>query len=190
MGYSFQLATRVLLYASSHRQDNTYHSLCYTSRGALAGTRNSSMCPLHEGSIRRPMAPWANALTAELHLALTSHLKFTLKRQRGGTPTKPVCNHLAPCHHYSIYNLGKHRQEYCDNSNVCKYLPISSSHSLQYTGANIHHSVQIWETLCAIFTLNTVSQASSCNKSPTGTSREVPYTMICCLFNDAGNAYF
>ena len=34
------------LYASSHRQDNTYHDLCYTSRGALAGTRNSSMGPI------------------------------------------------------------------------------------------------------------------------------------------------
>ena len=41
MGYSFLLAARVLLYASSHRQDNTYHGLSYTSRGALAGTRNS-----------------------------------------------------------------------------------------------------------------------------------------------------
>ena len=39
MGYSFQLAARVLLYASSHRLVSTYHSLCYTSRGA----RNSSM---------------------------------------------------------------------------------------------------------------------------------------------------
>ena len=29
----------------SHRQDSTYHGLCYTSRGALAGTRNSSMGP-------------------------------------------------------------------------------------------------------------------------------------------------
>ena len=28
MGYSFRLATRVLLYASSHRQDNTYNGLC------------------------------------------------------------------------------------------------------------------------------------------------------------------
>ena len=37
---------------------NTYHGFCYTSRGALAGTRNSSMGP-----------PWANALTTELHLA-------------------------------------------------------------------------------------------------------------------------
>ena len=25
------------LYAPSHRQDNTYHNLCYTSRGTLAG---------------------------------------------------------------------------------------------------------------------------------------------------------
>ena len=37
MGYSFRLAGRVLLY--------TYHCLCYTSRGALAGTKNSSMGP-------------------------------------------------------------------------------------------------------------------------------------------------
>ena len=62
IGYSFRLTTRVILYAPSHRQDNTYHGLCYTSRGALAGTRNSSMGPPHEGSIRRPIAPSANAL--------------------------------------------------------------------------------------------------------------------------------
>ena len=45
MGYSFRLAARVLLYASFHRQDNTYHNLCDTSRGALAETRNSLMGP-------------------------------------------------------------------------------------------------------------------------------------------------
>ena len=39
IGYSYRLAARVLLYAPSHRQDNTYHGLCYTSRGALVGTR-------------------------------------------------------------------------------------------------------------------------------------------------------
>ena len=37
--------THIYIYAPSHRQDNTYHGLCYTSRGALAGTRNSSMGP-------------------------------------------------------------------------------------------------------------------------------------------------
>ena len=31
-----RLTARVLLYAPSYRQDNTYHGLCYTSRGALA----------------------------------------------------------------------------------------------------------------------------------------------------------
>ena len=38
MGCSFRLAARVLLYAPSHRQDSTYHGICYTSHGALAGT--------------------------------------------------------------------------------------------------------------------------------------------------------
>ena len=57
IGYSYRLTAMVLLYAPSHRQDSTYHSLCYTSRGALAGTRNGSMGPPHEGSIRRPTAP-------------------------------------------------------------------------------------------------------------------------------------
>ena len=58
MGYSFQLAGGVLLYAS-HKQDNTYDSLCYTSCGALAGMRNSSM-----GLIRQPIA-----FTTDLHFA-------------------------------------------------------------------------------------------------------------------------
>ena len=52
MGYSFQLAARVDSYASSHRQDNTYHDLCYTSRAALARTRNSLMKDL---SIKRQL---------------------------------------------------------------------------------------------------------------------------------------
>ena len=69
IGYSYRLTARVLLYAPSHRQDSTYHSLCYTSHGALAGMRNSSMGPPHEGSIWRPIAQWGNALTIELYLA-------------------------------------------------------------------------------------------------------------------------
>ena len=50
IGYSYRLTARVVLYAPSHRQDNTYHGLCYTSRGALAGTRNSSMVFFLEGN--------------------------------------------------------------------------------------------------------------------------------------------
>ena len=33
-----------------HRQDSTYHGLWYTSRGALAGTRNSPMGPMKDRS--------------------------------------------------------------------------------------------------------------------------------------------
>ena len=55
IGYSYRLTARVLLYAPSHIQDNTYHGLCYTSRGALAGMRNSSMGPQN---VTIPHAVW------------------------------------------------------------------------------------------------------------------------------------
>ena len=38
-GLNFPISSKVFLYAPSHRQD----SLCYTSRGALAGTTNSDI---------------------------------------------------------------------------------------------------------------------------------------------------
>ena len=38
-GLLFPISSECFLYAPSHRQDNTYHGLCYTSRGALAGTK-------------------------------------------------------------------------------------------------------------------------------------------------------
>ena len=75
IGYSYRLTARVLLYAPSHRQDNTYRSLCYTSRGALAGTRNSSMGPPHEGSIRRPRCSVLSKLTM---LYSTAHYNCAL----------------------------------------------------------------------------------------------------------------
>ena len=50
IGYSCRLAARVLLYASSHRQDNTYHGLCCTSRGALASLHQCSGICVHNTS--------------------------------------------------------------------------------------------------------------------------------------------
>ena len=46
-GLRFQKTTRVLLYIYIYLsiQDSTYHNLCYTSSGALAGTKNSPMGP-------------------------------------------------------------------------------------------------------------------------------------------------
>ena len=49
-GLLFPINSKGFLYAPS--QVSTYHSLYYTSRGALAGMRNSSMGPPQEGSIR------------------------------------------------------------------------------------------------------------------------------------------
>ena len=46
IGYSFRVAVKDLLYAPSHRQDSTNNGLFYTSCGALAGMRNTSMDPL------------------------------------------------------------------------------------------------------------------------------------------------
>ena len=47
-GKLFQLAAWVLLYAPFHRQANTTAFVKFR-RGALGGTRNSSMGPLREG---------------------------------------------------------------------------------------------------------------------------------------------
>ena len=66
IGYYYRLTARVLLYAPSHRQDSTYHSLCYTSHGALAGTRNSSMGP-----------PW--------RVDLTTHRTMSERSYHGAT---------------------------------------------------------------------------------------------------------
>ena len=66
MVYSFQLAARVLSYASSNIQDNTYHSLCYTSHGALGGMWNSyrpmiqilALCPVSLRSVLLSVSPF------------------------------------------------------------------------------------------------------------------------------------
>ena len=67
IGYSYRLTARVLLYAPSHRQDNTYHGLCCTSRGALAGTRNSSMgqyLTRHTPFLDRPVSHFTHTTTS------------------------------------------------------------------------------------------------------------------------------
>ena len=64
IGCSFRLAARVLLYVPSYIQDSTYHGLCYTSRGALAGTKNSSMGTFNEADY------------LDLHLCLIKLVSF------------------------------------------------------------------------------------------------------------------
>ena len=56
MGYIFRLAAWVLLYAPSHRQDNTYQGLCYTIMEHEMN-REIAQWARHVGTIRRPIAP-------------------------------------------------------------------------------------------------------------------------------------
>ena len=125
MGYSFRLTARVLLYASSHREDSTYHGLCYTSCGALAGMWNSSMGP-----------PWRIDLTThqytELHLAL-SLLWITILNKMGGNGVK-MFNNLPP------YSSIKWRKPLCLFSSN-----MSGSHS---------HLTGCWLRFVAIKTFN------------------------------------
>ena len=94
MSYSFQLAARGLLYASSHRQGHTYHSLCYTSRGALAGTRNSSKGP-----------PWRTDLT--------THCKKYM--YMGVTKWALVC-----CRSHGVDHWAISRSSQCSTTGVTK----------------------------------------------------------------------
>ena len=93
IGYFFRLAARVLLYASSHRQNNTYHGLCYTSCWALGGISNSSMGP-----------PWR--IDPKTHWTMSEPSR-SYKYQGGKQGcyniymTKPYCNQKAYLWHVS-----------------------------------------------------------------------------------------
>ena len=103
MGYSFQLAARVLLYLPSHRQDNTYHGLCYTSRGALAGTSVRSTSVLCNKKLTRSMtmsrifflAPSTQSFDP---LMMTSELLTPLRGKLTVTPpySSAICRSTSP----------------------------------------------------------------------------------------------
>ena len=83
-----------LLYASSRRQDNTYHNLCYTSRGALAGTRNSSMGPLWriDPTTHRIMSkrPYHGATSRSKYEWMSRELTILSLLQKLGKPNASV----------------------------------------------------------------------------------------------------
>ena len=78
MGYSFRLAARVLLYAPSHRQDSTYHSLCYTSQGALScESQNREFCKVCWAKY----TIWIEC-DKEIYPSLTGYFLYHAKHQR------------------------------------------------------------------------------------------------------------
>ena len=116
MCYSFRLTARVLLYAPSHRQDSTYHGLCYTSRGALAGTRNSSMGPPDF---------WKCCIKDWVHLNLQSNKILVGRIQPIPlTTSRPLRGDREEtrCHHYIDYSFVY----------LMFYLMTHSTHPLSY----------------------------------------------------------
>ena len=115
IGYSFRLTARILLYAPSHRQDSTYHGHGYTSRGALGGTRNSSIGPPHEGSIWQPIIPWVNTFTMDntyhglwytSHGALAGTRNSSMGPPHEGLIRRPISHHertLLPRSYISLH---------------------------------------------------------------------------------------
>ena len=72
-----RLAARVLLHASSHRQDNTWHTTAFVTPVVEHWLeREISQCVHHEESIRRHIAPWVNVLTTDLHLDPSGQTKI------------------------------------------------------------------------------------------------------------------
>ena len=100
-GYFFQLAAMVLLYSPSHRQDSTYHSLYYTSCGALAGTRNSSVGP-----------PWGGWSDDQLYLKQMFYHRATCARNfniREMQLKQNIVHHFA----YNIVCIKLYRESQC-----------------------------------------------------------------------------
>ena len=106
IGYSFQLAARVLLYAPSHRQDSTYHGLCYTSHGALAGTRNSSMGNSKNPMKDRPDHPSHHEQTLlppSLLFPFSILQPFTMKCELVQTAVRSVCKSVNEQQHLYVF---------------------------------------------------------------------------------------
>ena len=125
MGYSFRLAARVLLYAPSYRQDSTCHGLWYTSRGALAGTRNGSTMKdrsdnrTHDERTLLPMS----------YISLR-HMKGRNERRKEGKVLFNTFYLLRLCDVGYIVNGHSAREETCCRHIIAKLLfPISSKGS-------------------------------------------------------------
>ena len=72
--YSIRNIVKGFFYMHHPRQDNTYHSLCYTSCGALTGTRNSSMGHC-EGLIQWSIVPYERSYHGATSGSLTTVMK-------------------------------------------------------------------------------------------------------------------
>ena len=122
MGYSFRLAERVLLYAAYHRQDNTYHGLCYTSHGTLAGTRNLNAYRVARAKARRDVrlsknTSWRNYISKLNSQASVKSVWNRIRKIKGKESTN------------SIHHLSVNDRDVTSHRDIANALADSCSHN-------------------------------------------------------------
>ena len=108
IGYSFRLAARVLLYASSHRQDNTYHGF---------------VTPVVEHWLEREITQWVH-LMKDRSDDPSHHERTLLPRSY---ISLPICMEVAQITHWVIvqYTLNPHWMKCDRETSYCKTMKIT-----------------------------------------------------------------
>ena len=102
MGYSFQLASRILLYALSHRQDCTYHSLLDPHCRYTGPTCGSGLIRLVDMGFNRTFLD-------PLCMCTGPTCRYSFNQIGGhGTFLDPLCMCTGPTCRYSFNQIGGH----------------------------------------------------------------------------------
>ena len=107
MGYSFRLTARVLLYAPSHRQDSTYHNICWPVVEHWV-EKDIAQC-VHPWRIdpmtHRTMSKrsYHRATSCSLHWTMHFLVKvFFNENMTLAFLGSPNCHSYMVCHHHSV----------------------------------------------------------------------------------------
>ena len=162
-----------------HPTDMITHTngLCYISRGALAGTRNSSMGPPHEGSIWRPIAPWANALPLSyVPLPETNKIGYSFADFINSNKPNNILFGRLP-NKLSIYtaeiNAIIGAMAWISNNKITKSVIFSDS--LSSKCYYIHTIIKTRSTIYLVMKLQTTLQKKSLEYSDQHICNDIPY---------------
>ena len=118
---------RIQPFTTSHRQDSTYHGLCYTSRGALAGTRHLSVEDLNQLLVAGEYRCRVQPFTTSHRQDSTYHgLCYTSRGALAGT------------RHFSVEGLN--RLLLVAGEYRCRVQPFTTSHSCSVAGMSGEHA--------------------------------------------------
>ena len=134
MGYSFQLAARVLLYAPSHRQDSTYHNMKDQSDNPSHHKKT-----LHHGATPHSWTYTKNNNDSLLEISLKSDFatnKCSHHWAIGGTAPNQLIARSEFEVHRQIYTEWMWQRLWlvhiCDSGDLCRYFDIYPMYSVAF----------------------------------------------------------